>query len=207
MNRVKIPAQAWLWIVKLFELEMPATKISEETGISYPTVLKAVNVIRESILASTDHGKEVLLRGKSIREGIISSVIEERDGIVCLEPLLDDHVKVSIKLGQGCIIFLDKVVSAQSLVCRNLKHSIVDHGRTFPHYRVYLFGQEGFWPFVKERLVKYHGIQDEKFPVYLLEMEFRYVNRHLQLFDILVEYLCRFIPLALRKRKEHFVKA
>ena len=42
----------------------------------------------------------------------------------------------------------------------------------------------------KERLIKFHGIFKEKFPLYLKEMEFRYNNRDKPLFPILVQYLC-----------------
>jgi transposase-like protein len=41
LNNVKLSANKWLWVVKLFELATSATVIADETGLSYPTALKA----------------------------------------------------------------------------------------------------------------------------------------------------------------------
>jgi transposase-like protein len=35
----------------------------------------------------------------------------------------------------------------------------------------------GFRGFARERLLKFHGVSAEKFPLYLKEMEFRYNHR------------------------------
>jgi transposase len=63
INKVKISCKKWLWIIKLFELELSARKISQQVGLSYPTVLKALNTIRMAILANNSENKE-LLKGK-----------------------------------------------------------------------------------------------------------------------------------------------
>lgn len=39
-------------------------------------------------------------------------------------------------------------------------------------------GSGGFWSYARERLIEYHGLSKEKFPLYLKEMEFRYNNRN-----------------------------
>jgi len=44
-------------------------------------------------------------------------------------------------------------------------------------------GLEGFWNYAKERIVKFHGVSKEKFPLYLREMEFRYNHRNADIFD------------------------
>ena len=49
LNNVKLSANEWLWVVKLFELETSATVIASETGMSYPTALKAIDTIRSAI--------------------------------------------------------------------------------------------------------------------------------------------------------------
>jgi len=63
LNKVKISSRTWLWILKLFELEVSARKISQQVGISYPTALKAVTAIRKSIVAHTPEADD-LLRGE-----------------------------------------------------------------------------------------------------------------------------------------------
>ena len=51
------------------------------------------------------------------------------------------------------------------------------HGKLFASGKAYINGLEGFWSYAKERLIKFHGISKENFPLYLKEMEFRYNNR------------------------------
>jgi transposase len=58
-------------------------------------------------------------------------------------------------------------------------------------------GLEGFWAYAKERLIKFHGVSKEYFPLYLKELEYRYNHRHHPLFDRLVQNLCQFVPNAL----------
>ena len=52
INLVKIPFKRWLWIIKFFEVEVSARKIAQQVGLSYPTVLKAVTIIRMALLTS-----------------------------------------------------------------------------------------------------------------------------------------------------------
>jgi transposase-like protein len=51
INKVKLPPRDWLRLIKLFELENSARKASQQLGISYPTVYKAFQLIRQSIAA------------------------------------------------------------------------------------------------------------------------------------------------------------
>ena len=54
INELNISFKKWLWIVKFFELEVSARKIAQQVGLSYPTVLKAVTIIRLAIVASQE---------------------------------------------------------------------------------------------------------------------------------------------------------
>ncbi|MBU0600379.1 transposase [bacterium] len=51
-----------------------------------------------------------------------------------------------------------------------------------------------FWAYAKERLIKFHGVSKDYFPLYLKEMEFRYNYRKDNIFEILVKYLCDLEP-------------
>ncbi len=73
------------------------------------------------------------------------------------------------------------------------RHLKVDHGKRFVTGKVYINGLEGFWSFAKERLIKFHGVSKEKFPLYLKEMEFRYNNRKNNLFELLTEKICNLV--------------
>ena len=63
------------------------------------------------------------------------------------------------------------------------RHLKVDHKKTFSSGKVYINGLEGFWSYAKQRLIKFHGVSKEKFPLYLKEMEFRYNHRHQDLYE------------------------
>ena len=62
IGKLRIPFKKWLWIIKFFEVGISARKISQQVGLSYPTVHKAITVIRLAILASID--QEVFLNGE-----------------------------------------------------------------------------------------------------------------------------------------------
>ena len=61
---------------------------------------------------------------------------------------------------------------------------------------VYINGIEGFWSFAKERLMKYHGVNPAKFPLYLKELEFRYNHRDRDLFADLLQVLVGYNSVA-----------
>ena len=50
----RVPNVTWLWLVKLFELELTASQAAVQTGVSYPTALKAYTLIRRAILAAAE---------------------------------------------------------------------------------------------------------------------------------------------------------
>jgi len=53
LNQMRISCPQWLWLIKLFELELLARKIAEQIDLSYPTVLKALTVIRMASVANS----------------------------------------------------------------------------------------------------------------------------------------------------------
>ena len=50
----RVPPTTWLWLVKLFELEVTASQAAVQTGVSYPTALRAFTMLRRAILAAED---------------------------------------------------------------------------------------------------------------------------------------------------------
>ena len=49
---LRVPAVTWLWLVKLFELELTARQAALQTGVSYPTALRAFTMLRRALLAA-----------------------------------------------------------------------------------------------------------------------------------------------------------
>ena len=109
------------------------------------------------------------------------------------ETLLELAIK---KVKRGSLIYTDKFRSYKGLVSYGFKHRRIDHGKKFANGKVYINGIEGFWSFAKERLLKYHGVDAQKFPLYLKELEFRYNHRDRDLFDDLIQLLVGYSSVA-----------
>ena len=216
INNVHIPCTQWLWIIKLFEIELSARRIAEQVGLSYPTVLKAVNTIRMAILAHASNASELLSgevemdgsyfggrrkvpRGRGAANKVPVFGILERNGVVKVEVLKDVTAQTLLDLTiktvrRGSIVYTDKFRSYDSLMFCGYRYIKVDHQKYFASGKVYINGVEGFWSFAKQRLIKFHGISREKFPLYLKEMAFRYNNRDADIFKLIAQYLCNFVP-------------
>jgi transposase len=199
-------------LIKLFELEISARKASQQLGTSYPTVLKAFHLIRQSIAAHARNGDLFLRgeieagqtyfnkghRGPNSDENSQNRVpvlgILERKGRVTVEVLQDMNPEAVLnltvkKVKTGSIVYTDKYRTFDALMFCGYKHIKVDRKR-FSRDHVYINGLEGFWSFAKERIDKFHGVSKEKFPFYLKEMEFRYNHRQQPIFETLVQYIC-----------------
>lgn len=213
INRLRISYKKWLWILKLFELEMSARKIAQQVELSYPTVLKAVNLIRIGIIANSPDAEDLLQGeveadetyfggrqkggyGRSAKNKVTVFGILERKGIVKVEVVKDVSAETILGLTiktvrRGSIVYTDQFKSYDSLMFCGYRHLRIDHGKKrLSRGKVYINGLEGFWSYAKERLIKYHGVSKEKFPLYLKEMEFRYNNRNTELFNLLAKNLC-----------------
>lgn len=215
INKLRISPKQWLWIIKLFELELSAKKIFEQIDLSYPTVLKAVHIIRLAILANSN-GNDLLKgeieldesyfggrrkgkRGRGAFNKVPVFGILERNGIVKVEAVKDVKAETLLNLTvqtvrRGSIVYTDKFKSYDSLMFCGYRHLKIDHKKKFSSGKVYINGVEGFWSYAKERLIKHHGVSKERFPLYLKEMEFRYNNRDISVFNLLVEYLTNLVP-------------
>lgn len=216
INRGDLSCGQWLRLVKLFELEVSTRKMAHQLGLSYDTTYKAVSTLRLTIVA---HGRDagILLGGEvEIDEayfggrrrgrrgrGAASKVpvfgILEREGGVSVEAIPNVRAETVLDLTvkrvrRGSIVYTDRFQIYDSLMFCGYRHLKVDHGKRFGRGRVYINGLEGFWSYAKERLMKYHGISPKRFPLYLKELEFRYNHRHEDIFPILVQYLCDFVP-------------
>lgn len=211
LSLLRIEFREWLWLLKLFDLEVSARKAANQLGLSYPTVLKGFQVIRQAIAAQDRDfpllkgeveadeayfgGRRKGKRGRGAAGKVPVFGILERAGKVRVEvvPNVKAETLLSLavkKVRRGSIVYTDKYQSYDSLMCCGFRHLKVDHSQYFASGKVYINGLEGFWSYAKERLIKFHGVSKEKFPFYLKEMEFRYNHRkENDLFDILATYL------------------
>jgi transposase-like protein len=79
LNRLKISPKTWLWILKLFELKVSARTIAQQEGISYPAALKAVHVIRTSIVAATPEADGFLKGEIELDERTLEESVKGRE--------------------------------------------------------------------------------------------------------------------------------
>jgi len=219
INKLRCPLKTWLWLIKLFELEVCALRAAVQCKISYPTALKAYDIIRCSILTSAHDAKELLggeievdesyfggrrkgKRGRGAASKVPVFGIYERNGIVKVEVVKDVTARslldMTIKtVRRGSVIYTDRFKSYDTLMFCGYRHLRVDHGKQFVTGKVYINGLEGFWSYAKQRLIKFHGVSTKKFPLYLKEMEFRYNNRNHDMFDLLAQNVVSFVPFLL----------
>ena len=215
-GQLNLSASNWLWLIKLFELEISSLRIAKELKISYPTALKATTVIRQAILTQCKDyelllkgevevdesyfgGKRKGPRGRGAKNKVPVFGILERNGLVSVDVVPDVGAKALMdmtikKVRRGSIVYTDKYVSYDSLMFCGYRHLKVDYRKYFANGKVYINGLEGFWSFAKERLMKHHGVSKDKFPLYLKELEYRYNNRNKNLYLLLTKLMANFVP-------------
>ena len=115
INQGRLSCVQWLSVIKLFELEVSAHKMSLQLGLSYGAVYRAVNTIRMAILSHAEDASALLSgeieldeayfggrrkgnRGRGAAGKVPVFGILERDGRV--------HVSVVVNAGLVCPLFI-----------------------------------------------------------------------------------------------------
>jgi transposase len=212
LSSVRLPPAQWLWMIKLFDLEVSTRKAAYELDISYPTALRAMDAIRSAIIANSQPprelggeveadesyfgGKRKGKRGRGAAGKVPVFGIIEREGRVWVQPVDDVSAETLMgetvrKVRRGSLVYTDKWKGYDSLMFYGYKHLKINHSKHFVREKVYINGMEGFWSYAKQRLMKFHGVDPAKFLLYLKEQEFRYNNRDKDLFKLVAKYLAR----------------
>lgn len=203
-EKIRISFSKFIYIIKLFELEMPALRCAKELKLSRNTVNKIYIIIRKLLIEQSDAlageiemdesyfgGRHKGKRGRGSENKVPVFGILEREGKVQVEVVEDVKSETLLeltikKVKRGSLIYTDKYKSYDGLVSYGFKHERIDHSKRFANGKVYINGIEGFWSYAKQRLLKFHGVSKNNFKYYLKEMEFRYNNRTKDLFDIIL---------------------
>jgi transposase len=218
LEGLRVPLVRVLIAIKLFELDTSVREAAHQLGLSYNTVYDLFDLFRQSIVRTDSDtsftlsgeiemdesyfgGRRKGNRGHGAAGKIPVFGILERGGKVRVEvvqnvtgeTLLTMAIK---KVKRGSLIYTDKFRSYNGLISYGFRHLRIDHGKRFVNGKVYINGIEGFWSFAKERLMKYHGVNPNKFPLYLKELEFRYNHRHHDLYDHLVKCISEYSRVA-----------
>lgn len=115
--------------------------------------------------------------------------IYQRNGTVYVKFVKDAGKKTLQKIIKGKIILESNIYSDtwpayDGLNKKGYKHETIDHGseeyfRKKESKKIHINGIEGFWGYLKERLLKHHGISEKNLIYYVKEREFRFNHRHL----------------------------
>jgi transposase len=196
--------------IKLFELDTSVRESAKQLGLAYNIVYNLYQILRHAIIITdSDNGSfsgEIEMdesyfggrrkgnRGRGAAGKVPVFGILERGGKVKVEVVGDVKGDTLLELAikkvkRGSLIYTDRFRSYNGLVSYGFKHRCIDHGKRFANGKVYINGIEAFLSFAKERLMKYHGVDPMKFPLYLKEPEFRYNHRDRDLFDDLLQVL------------------
>ena len=210
----------WLRLLTLFAAEETAHAMAAALGLAYNTVYKAATVARLSILAASLDGRDILrsplgaelgsaarnMRSADPDEQLAAVPvfgILERGGLVFIdylpnlgpEDLLHFNRNFSLPLSRlGSIVYSDRYLRYDALVaCGSeiLTRHLVEVAGRAPAVDP---RQSGFWPYARERLIRFHGITAGKFPLYLKELEFRYNHRDQDILPILLDYIISLVP-------------
>ncbi len=214
LEKLKTSLENVVMALKLFELEISAHKASKQLGLSYTTTLNLFDLFRKAIYYELEKDSSILegevemdesyfggrrkgKRGRGAYNKIPVFGILERDGKVKVEVVknVTEETLLSLaikKVKRGSLIYTDQYRSYNGLVAMGFKHYRIDHSKKFSNGKVYINGIEGFWSFAKERLMKYHGISKDKFPLYLKELEYRYNMRNYDLFELLLKVIANY---------------
>lgn len=123
----------------------------------------------------------------------------QRDGSVYVEFVKDADAKTLHDIIKGKIvleseIYTDTWGSYKGLDEQGYYHEVIDHGKQ--QYvkkkrgkRIHINGIEGFWGYLKEKLLKHHGVSKENLIFYIKEQEFRFNNRHLSTEELIVKFI------------------
>jgi len=187
-----------LKIIRGFYQQQPAYRLASDLGVSYQTVTRVYQKLRQAIyhvseLESRKLAGEIELdeayfggrrKGKRGRGAAGKSIVFgllERQGRVYTKVVdcvsadeLMEHIRRYTR--RGSVYFTDTFRSYRSLK-RFGKHHTVSHGKKFPKTKHHINGIEGFWSFAKHVLYNYRGVSKYHFPLYLKEVEYRFNHR------------------------------
>lgn len=217
LEGLKVPFTKFLMAIKLFELDTSVRESAKQLGLAYNTVYRLYQILRYAIVLTDTNsqsfsgeiemdesyfgGRRKGNRGRGAAGKVPVFGILERGGKVTVEVVPDVKGDTLLELAirkvkRGSLIYTDRFRSYNGLVSYGFKHRRIDHGKRFANGKVYINGIEGFWSFAKERLMKYHGVNPGKFPLYLKELEFRYNHRDSDLFNDLLQVLVGYSSVA-----------
>jgi transposase len=200
-----------LWLLKLYELDVPSREIARQLNISYITALKAKDVLRRALLAQALDARRYYALGvwpgpgrpkpeETQSRSPVFGVMDLNGYIICdllpeLSPEDMVHFKINFYMKSnhiGQMVYTSPYQQYLSLIScgPDLRPT------SFIHHEDTNIPVEntGFWRFLKKRLYRVRGVTSANFPLYFKEWEMRYNHREESLVPTLAMALCTFVP-------------
>jgi transposase len=203
IGELNLTARQWLWIIKLFELEIPPSQLAKEISVSYPTALKAIYLIRRAIAEASDDDHDVRLVGATADGPAVAPTgrafgLLEREGRIHIVRVEDLSVETVLReqpkfVKQGPIIFTGPFREYDALVLWRFRLSSGVTKR-LSGGKPGLDGLDAFWNFARSRLARFRRSSDQDLYYFLKELAFRYEHRDKELFETLVRLMTQLMP-------------
>lgn len=213
-KRSRISEAKFREIIRLFALDIEATKIAALTGISRRSINKIIMQLRQRIAAYSqeqspfESGEIEIdesyfgarrvrgIRGRGARGKHIVFGLIKRGGKVYTQVVRNCSANVLLpiirdKIDTDSVIYTDGFKTYDGLVNFGYKkHHRIKHGENeFAKGHNHINGIENFWAIAKTRLSKFRGISKASFYLHLKECEFRFNNRENDIYKILLQLL------------------
>lgn len=206
IGELNLTARQWLWVVKLFELEIAPAQMAKEVGISYPTALKAIGLIRRAIAQASGvmntFPDTVPGTSMDVRTGDGPSrtfAVIETAGRIAITPIEDVTVRQVLEAQarvykQATVLFTGPFRNYDGLILWRHRIAASAVSRFGGGTRQHPGGVDAFWIFARRHFSKFHGTSDADFFFFLNELVFRYEHRERELFDMLVGLVTHLMP-------------
>jgi len=193
LNKVNLTLLKWAKLIRYFCEGTSATRTAKELRISYPTTLKAFNIIRLSIAQQSSDWKLLkkklkassFLSYKSLKNRKLKNskkinifgITEKNNNVstIFLESLaIQELLKLNIKFHKsGCLVFSEKFKKYDYLLSYIKKNHNITSIKNIATQNI----KNGFKEYLEKRINKYFGVTNELFPLYLKEITFKFNYR------------------------------
>ncbi len=207
-----LPESTFKLIIKAFSNDLNALETASWTGVNRNTINRLFGLLRVRIAKISFDESATLgifevdesyfgakrVRGKRGRGAAGKTPVFgllKRDGKVFIT-VVDNCTKDQLlpiiqgKVLEGSTIHSDGWKAYDGLILNGYQHYRVYHSHNeFARGKCHVNGIEAFWSYAKRRLARRNGFSTSDLPVHLKETEYRYNNRSVDLYPIMVASL------------------
>jgi len=203
----------WKRLLRWFLLGLSSAATSREAGLGREQVLRALTMVREAMVRDIppvfegvveidetylggswkNKRKSTRIKGSKRGRGTSKQAVF---GILCrsgqvwaeVVPNVEANTLIPLlrkQVAKGSIVCSDTFRSYTGVAARGYVHRLVKHDQQeyVDAQGNHINGLEGFWGYLKRKLVAKGGIRRERLPLYLAEYVWRYNHRNMEIKD------------------------